>query len=131
VIVRQFLRYVGVQLVAYAIDMGVFLGLGLFLAPLWANVGAKVAAGAFAFIVHRRLTFAGHAQGAAGPQLMRYALLLALNVPLASLLMWLLMPVLQPVVLAKFGADVASVALTFFLSRQLVFRAARPTGDPG
>lgn len=130
-IVRQFLRYVGVQLVAYAIDMGVFLALDQLLAPLWANVGAKIAAGSFAFVVHRRLTFADHAQGAAGPQLLRYALLLAANIPLASLLMWLLMPVLHPVVLAKFAADVASVALTFVLSRQLVFSAPRPAGDAG
>jgi putative flippase GtrA len=127
---RQFTRYVGVQLVAYAIDMGVFLALGLALTPLWANVGGKLAAGGFAFVVHRRLTFAGHVHGPPGPQLLRYALLLAANVPLSSLLLWLLMPLVQPVVLAKIGADVASVALTFVLSRQLVFRAARPSGDP-
>jgi putative flippase GtrA len=123
-LLRQATRYVAVQAVAYAIDMGTFLALCTWFAPLWANVGAKLAAGAFAFVLHRRLTFAGHAHGAAGPQLLRYGLLLAANVPIASALLWLALPWLSPPALAKFAADVACVAITFVLSRQLVFRAA-------
>jgi putative flippase GtrA len=129
--IAQFSRYVGVQLAAYAIDMGVFLLLSRWLPPLAANVVAKVAAGALAFVLHRRLTFAGRAHGAAAPQLLRYGLLLLANVPIASLALWALLPWLAPPALAKFVADVACVVLTFALSRQLVFTAprARPPRD--
>lgn len=123
----QFSRYIGVQLVAYAIDMGVFLALanGAGLPPLTANVGAKLAAGAFAFVVHRRVTFRTHGQGGTFAQLGKYALLLAANVPLSSLLLWALLPWVASAVLAKFLADAACVLLTFGLSRHVVFGAPR------
>lgn len=116
-------RYVGVQLLAYAIDMGVFLlashaGAG----PIPANIAAKLAAGLFAFVVHRRMTFGVHGQPGVAGQALRYGLLLALNVPLASGVLALLLPWIAPAALAKFVADVICVGLTFVLSRQLVFR---------
>lgn len=125
--IRVFSRYVGVQVLAYGIDMGGFLLLvWLGLGPVWANVPAKIAAGAFAFLAHRHLTFAVHGRGGAGGQALRYALLLALNVPLASAVLALLLPWIAPPAAAKFVADVICVLLTFLASRHFVFRPPGP-----
>jgi putative flippase GtrA len=123
---RQFSRYLAVQVFAYGIDMGTFVLLtqALSVGPLWANVVAKIAAGAFAFVVHRRVTFQTHGQPGTMGQLGKYALLLAANVPLSSGVLWLLLPLLHPPVLAKFVADAGCVLLTFLLSRYLVFKPA-------
>jgi putative flippase GtrA len=129
----QLSRYLGVQVVAYGIDMGVFLLLTALLStgPLWANVAAKIAAGAFAFVAHRRVTFRTHGQTGSMTELLKYSLLLAANVPASSGLLWLLLPVLQPPALAKLVADVGCVALTFLLSRYVVFRRAdKPHAAP-
>jgi putative flippase GtrA len=127
-VIAVFSRYVAVQIVAYGIDMGVFLLLasGLALHPLAANVVAKLLAGAFAFVVHRRLTFAVHGKGGGRAQLVKYAALLALNIPAASVVLALLLPWVQPAAAAKFLADVLCVAVTFLASRYLVFRVPEP-----
>ena len=125
--IRVFSRYVGVQVLAYGIDMGSFLlFVALGMGPVLANVPAKLAAGTFAFLAHRRVTFGVHGRGGAGSQLLRYALLLALNVPLSSGLLALLLPWIGPAALAKFIADAICVLLTFFASRHFVFRAPPP-----
>ena len=122
-IVGTFSRYVGVQLLAYAFDMGTFLfATWLGSGPLVANVFGKLLAGGFAFFAHRRLTFGVHRQPGAAGQLLRYAALLALNVPLSSAVLALLLQWIEQPVLAKFIADVLCVGITFVLSRQLVFR---------
>lgn len=121
-------RYVGVQLFVYALDMGVFLlALSAGAGPIPANVAAKTTAGLTAFLAHRRMTFGVHGQPGVAGQALRYGLLLALNVPLSSGVLALLLPWIAPPMLAKFVADVLCVGLTFVLSRQLVFR---PTVRP-
>lgn len=129
---RMFSRYAGVQVLAYSIDMGSFLALSRLagMDALPANVVAKLLAGGFAFVVHRRVTFAVAGKGSAPGQLVRYAALLALNVPVASAFLALLLPWLSPPALAKFTADVICVLLTFFASRYLVFAPARDRDGP-
>lgn len=119
----NFLRYVGVQLVAYGIDMGSYLLLLVVgnLAPLWANLCSKICAGLFAFYVHRVFTFRLTQQQQEHSQIVRYFLLLALNIPLSSLLLALLLLAFPSAVLAKFVADVLCVFLTFWLSKRYVF----------
>lgn len=118
-----FVRYVAIQLLAYGIDMGLFLivlhsGIA---GPIWANVLAKITAGIFAFIVHRSFTFRVGDNTVMIQQAIRYFTLLALNVPFASgILALLLVWITQPVA-AKLVADVACVALTYWLSKHLVF----------
>ena len=122
-----FVRYGLVQVVAYAIDMGCFLLLvwsGLS-GPLLANVAAKVAAGLFAFAAHRRFTFGTGERANTLGQGLRYFSLLALNIPLSSgLLALLLLWIPQPAP-AKFLSDVVIVALTYWVSKKLVFTSAR------
>ena len=121
-----FVRYVAVQLVAYAVDLGVFVLLfhGAVSGPIAANVAAKVAAGTFAFGAHRAFTFRIAGADRVGREALKYALLLALNVPLASALLALLLRVVPNATAAKIAADVVCVGLTFLLTRHAVF--ARP-----
>lgn len=118
-----FVRYVAIQLLAYGIDMGLFLIVlqaGLC-GPILANVLAKLAAGIFAFVAHRSFTFRVGENPAIRRQAIRYFLLLALNVPVASaILAFLLLWVAEPVA-AKFIADVVCVALTYGLSKYFIF----------
>jgi putative flippase GtrA len=128
--IRMFSRYLGVQVVAYGIDMGSFLLLSMLLGPLMANVVSKILAGIFAFIAHRRVTFKVHGQGDGHTQLLKYALLIAVNIPLSSGLLAMLLPWIAPPALAKFTGDVACVGLTFVLSRYIVFTHSRPSESP-
>lgn len=128
--IRMFSRYVAVQIVAYGIDMGSFLALSEWMGmhPVAANVVAKALAGTFAFFAHRRVTFAVHGRGGGTTQLLKYAVLLALNIPIASGLLALLLPWVAPPAAAKFVADMICVGLTFLLSRYLVFTAPGAAG---
>jgi putative flippase GtrA len=121
-----FARYVAVQLVAYAIDLGLFVLLfhGAALGPIVANVAAKTAAGAFAFRAHRGYTFRIERTTRIGREALKYALLLALNVPLASALLALLMLVVPSATVSKIAADVICVGLTFMLTKHGVFGVA-------
>lgn len=127
----SFARYVAVQLVAYAIDLGVFLLLlhGAATGAVAANVAAKVAAGAFAFVAHRMFTFGVRGRDHIPGQMLRYAILLALNVPLATLLLVAFSWLVSNLVIAKILADVACVGLTFLLVRHGVFGAALANPD--
>ncbi len=118
-----FARYVAVQLAAYAIDLGLFVLLfhTATAGPIVANVVAKIAAGAFAFQAHRGYTFRIASNERIGREAVKYALLLALNVPVASGLLALLMLVVPSATASKIAADVICVGLTFMLTKHAVF----------
>lgn len=118
-----FIRYAAIQLLAYGIDMGLFLivlksGLS---EPIAANVLSKIAAGLFAFVVHRRFTFRVEESADIRHQAIRYFLLLALNIPVASAILALLFVWITEPVAAKFIADIVCVALTYGLSKHFIF----------
>jgi putative flippase GtrA len=120
-----FARYVTIQLFAYSIDIGLFmivLHIGLS-GPLFANVLAKLAAGIFAFLAHRSFTFRVGEKPAIRQQAQafRYFLLLALNVPIASAVLALVLAWVTEPVAAKFIADIACVALTYGISKHFIF----------
>lgn len=118
-----FVRYVAIQLLAYGIDMGVFLIVlksGLF-GPISANVFAKFTAGVFAFLIHRTFTFRDAGGQAIRNQAFRYFVLLALNIPVASAILALLLEWITAPVAAKFIADIICVALTYAISKHYIF----------
>lgn len=122
----RFLKYNGVQAVAYAIDYGGF-ALLLHVAGLGAlasNIGGKLAAGLFAFFVHRRFTFGLTDREGVGGEGFRYFLLLLLNIPVSSVLL-VGAKALMPVMIAKLAADALTVVVTFALTQSLVFRMRR------
>lgn len=128
----RFAKYLGVQLVAYAIDMGTFVLLtkGAGIDAIWSNVCAKGAAGICAFFAHRHITFETGDKDDAPGQALRYFMLLGLNIPVSAGLLTLALHVVAPPVLAKFVSDVANVLLTYWASKVLVFRS-REASRPG
>ncbi|MDR1074895.1 MAG: GtrA family protein [Xanthomonadaceae bacterium] len=123
----SFIRYLLVQVAAYAIDMGGFLLLfgHLSVGPIYANVMGKVAAGLFAFLAHRSFTFRVERNDREHRQAVKYFVLLGINMPLSSVLLALLMLVIPYPAVAKFISDVMLVLLNFWLSGQFVFRRSR------
>lgn len=117
-----FVRYIIIQVAAYAIDMGVFLlVMELFVyGPILSNVVAKIAAGIFAFILHRKFTFEVSDEEPRA-QAIKYSVLLGLNIPIASAALALLLLATSNAIAAKFIADVACVLLTYLLSKHLIF----------
>ena len=123
-------RYVLVQLVAYGIDLGGFYALisTTVIGPLPANVGGKIAAGLFAFFAHRRFTFNVQEETGKVTQAVRYFILLAVNVPMSSLILAGMLLIITDPVPAKICSGVASVGLSFLLTKYLVF-GRRRRGD--
>jgi putative flippase GtrA len=130
-----FLKYLTIQVFAYAIDMGSFLGLISFLGlkPISANVISKVLAGSFAYWTHVRFTFASATvasdesgrKSQASPW--RYILLLVLNIPFNSLLLASLLPIIVLPAGAKLLSDSICILINFWVSKRFVFASRRPT----
>jgi putative flippase GtrA len=118
-----FVRYVAIQVIAYAIDMGMFLLLlkTELAGTIVSNVFAKLVAGIFAFVLHRNFTFRAENNQTIRHQAIRYFLLLSLNVPFASALLAVVLLIITEPVIAKLIADVVSVALTYALSKHFIF----------
>lgn len=128
----SFMIYVGIQVLAYVVDMGGFLVVlkaGL-VGPIAANVISKIGAGAFAFVAHRNLTFGTNARQDRNHQAVRYAILLLLNVPLTSALLAVILTVIDNPVYGKFSADVIGVGLTYWLSKHFVFIKKKASLQP-
>ncbi len=118
-----FVRYVAIQVLAYVIDMGVFLVIlrsEVFM-PLVANILGKVAAGVFAFVAHRVFTFRVAEKASKKHQAIRYFALLGLNIPLSSAVLYLMLVYIANPVVAKFISDVVCLVLTYSLSKHFVF----------
>lgn len=121
----KFVRYVAVQVLAYGLDMGGFLLLFDFFGtgPIIANFFGKIVAGVFAFFVHRSFTFGVTHEGRKTQQASMYFLLLALNVPISSAALSVVLLAISPAVFAKFIADVICVVATYWISKKYVFSA--------
>lgn len=118
-----FIRYILIQLIAYVVDIGIFLlafKSGLF-GPIISNVFGKVAAGLFAFVTHRNYTFYSNDSADSLNQAFRYFILLTLNVPLSSGILAIFLVFIEEAIISKVLADVVSVTLTFWLSKTFVF----------
>jgi putative flippase GtrA len=125
-----FARYVAVQLAAYAVDMGGFAALlAAGMQPLAANVVSKILAGAVAFLLHRRFTFENARYGSFSSQLWRYVLVLLANIPASSAVLAALLHFIAAPVPAKFVADVLILAVTYWLSKRMIFRGRMREGE--
>jgi putative flippase GtrA len=119
-----FLRYLLIQVFAYGIDMGIFLLIihSHLSGPIIANIASKLAAGCFAFVAHRRFTFNVMGSGLVGGQALRYFVVLAVNVPVASVILLFFLLWIPPPVVAKFLSDIVIVSLSYMLSKKFIFR---------
>lgn len=125
-----FVRYVAIQLIAYGIDMGVFLAAFYsgILGALMSNVAGKIAAGTFAFLSHQRFTFRVADHQRDGKQAVRYFFLLGINVPISSAFLSALLLLIDWPAAAKFLSDVICVLLSFWLSKKWVFPSKESKG---
>ena len=126
-----FVRYFAIQLLAYGVDMGLFvftLHFGLA-GPIVANIVAKLAAGGFAFAAHRHYTFDVAGGGYIKRQAVRYLILLMANVPIASALLAMILLWVPVPVFAKFLSDIVGVVLTYFLSKYFIFNVHTSSPD--
>ncbi len=124
----KFFRYIIIQLLAYVVDMGSFLlMLGMLFAchPIVANITGKLAAGMFAFIAHRNITFKSNHKKDKAAQARRFFILCICNIPLSSMLFLLLLRGVSNAVLAKFMADVFYVFFNYWISKSFVFVAQK------
>lgn len=119
-------RYVAVQLVAYAVEMASFALMfeGLHFALINSNIFSKIIAGLFAFFVHRVFTFQIERKPIIGVQAFKYFLLLGLNIPVSSLFLWTFTRLMPSPIIAKLFADILCIGLTYIISKKLVFTSA-------
>jgi putative flippase GtrA len=119
--------YVLIQVLAYGLDMGTFVLLHrLYEASvISSNIAAKIVAGCFAFVSHRHITFAIARPGPLISQVIRYSLLLLANSFASSALLAFFMSFVSFPVAAKIFADTILIAVSFSLSKSVVFRGAK------
>jgi putative flippase GtrA len=119
----KFARYIAVQLIAYGLDMGGFLFMSSFFGAgtILSNISGKVVAGLFAFFAHRHFTFVATKEEKYGRQAGMYFAVLALNIPLSSAALMLVLLAVSPPALAKLIADAICVFLSYWLSKTYVF----------
>lgn len=125
----MFARYVIVQVLAYGIDMGIFLLLMSTesIEILSANVVGKLAAGVFAYFCHRKLTFKMRGPEDRMKQAIRYFALLLVNIPTSALVLYLVLHAVSISTLAKFIADVVLLLATYLITKKFVF--SRSVGE--
>lgn len=120
--VGEFGRYVGVQLLAYALEWAVYLGVrAVGLGPLPSNAVGKAVALVFAFFCHRSFTFRSQ-DSRVGQQAVRYFATFLVNVVISTSLLWLLDRYL-PEWIAKGVSDVVAVFVSYLLAKRIVFRS--------
>ena len=118
-----FVRYVIIQLLAYIIDMLVFLitlKLDLF-GPIVANIFGKTSAGLFAFITHRNFTFQVSNRVDRKRQAIRYFMILGSNIPISTGILSVCLLWISEPVIAKILADCIGVVLSYLLSKHFIF----------
>ncbi|MGF6223499.1 GtrA family protein [Pseudomonas sp. YL-218 TE3947] len=124
-----FAKYMGVQALAYALDMSSFLVFSyLFDGHLiMANICSKLISAIFGFFLHRHFTFQS-AENSGRKQAFSYFSLVAINIPVNSGLFGLTLSIIAPPALAKFIADVACLAINYWISKVAIFHK-KPTPD--
>jgi putative flippase GtrA len=124
-----FLRYLVVQLMAYVVDMGSFMLLLnlIIIDPITANILSKILAGIFAFILQRKFTFRVEADGLLQKQAMRYFVILFINIPIASSILFLMLLWTPDAVRAKLFSDIACVGISYLLSKYFIFSSGNST----
>jgi putative flippase GtrA len=125
-----FIRYIFIQVIAYILEMAVFIILikSSLLGLLLANVGAKLAAGISAFMMHRKFTFKSNQSGSLEKPAFRYFLLLSINIPISSAVLYLIVGLIPSPEMTKFISDLFCLVLTYIASKKLVFIRSKGNG---
>ena len=116
-------KYTAIQLLAYLVDMFFYIGLinVFFMNPIISNVFGKIAAGIFAFYLHRIFTFNVKTKKFFYQQVILYFFILFLNIPLSSLILIFNLTWIPSSVFAKFISDIILFGLSYFFSKSFIF----------
>ena len=119
--------YGSISAIGYGIDMGTFLILtnAADVGLLTSNVLSKILSAGFSFSAHRRFTFPQVDSSGRGDQVIKYFLLVGLNIPIATTILALLSQWISPPAMAKFIADLLCVLLSYVQTKHLVFSKVR------
>jgi putative flippase GtrA len=126
-VMHQMMRYGIVGGVVYLSDFAVFAAILWFVpdAYLVANVIGKVTGALVGFVLHRNFTFSWEQKDKTSRQAASYFLLLATNLIISSLLMWLLVDTMGAnAFVAKLFVDIVVIATSFVAGRLWVYRPA-------
>lgn len=124
---HQMMRYGMVGGVVYLSDFVVFAAILWFMpdAYLVANIIGKVTGALVGFVLHRHFTFSWEHKDKASRQVVSYILLLAANLAISSLMMWLLVDSAGAnAFVAKLFVDVVVIVSSFVAGRLWVYRPA-------
>lgn len=118
-----FLRYLFVQLLAYFVDIVFFLIFlnWVLIGPIYSNIFSKIFAGLFAFITQRKFTFRVITKDQIGKQAIRYIIVLIINIPIASAILFLILILISNNLIAKIFSDIIGVGISYILSKYFIF----------
>lgn len=125
--VDQVVRYGAVGLCAAAADFLIYLALLAVLpgAYVTANAGGKATGATLGFFLHKRVTFAWDQRDGTARQMISYVSLFMANLALSSALLGMLIGGLHVgQVAAKIIVDAVVIAVSFIVSRTIVYRPA-------
>lgn len=123
----KFIRYNLVQVVTYALEFSIFLGI----LAIWkdhlviANCISKIVAAILAFILHKHFTFEITDKKRLAREILSYAALNLINIFLSSSILLILSNFL-PEWLAKLLSDTMCMVSSFLLTHFVVFRSSKP-----
>jgi putative flippase GtrA len=92
-----------------------------FLSVLVSNIFGKIVAGSFAFLAHRDFTFRAANEHRDQKQVLRYFLLIGINIPISSVVLGVLLTFISLPALAKFVSDAICVMLSYWISKKWIF----------
>lgn len=117
------IRYILVQTLAYLVDMSTFLICldWINLGVIYANILSKISAGFFAFFIQRKFTFKVNTNEKIGKQASLYFIFLFINIPIASVMLFLTVQLFSESIVAKFFADILCLGISYLLSKFFIF----------
>lgn len=126
-LLRQSTLYLLVGGMVYLADLLSFTGIVLIWPGqhLVANVAGKLLGALIGFFLHKYITFAGRQRDSGLHQAIGYVCLLAGNIAMGTILIYMLVDVLElPKIPARIAVDSVVIAATFLISRNRIFRRA-------
>jgi putative flippase GtrA len=121
--IKTLFKYVLVGLFVYLVDYLTYLGACNYLGflPIYANIIAKIVGASVAFFLHRSFTFKQQNVGAIKAEFFRYAGCVLVNIPLFSIVFFLVSLVGLDYRVTKIIADVFSVLISYLQAKFFVF----------
>lgn len=115
--------YILVQILAYVVDMSAFLIYSdlINIGTIYANILSKISAGVFAFFIQRKFTFNVNTNKKIGKQASLYSFFLFINIPIASGMLFITIPLFSEGIVSKFFADILCLGISYLVCKFFIF----------